>query len=79
MLSDGEGAIYAAGIWLAQVHYTVANNGKRIALCVLDGERDLIKPPVSANELLLELADGSHFWFKPADGNPVAGIYLIDC
>jgi len=74
---NGEGAVYAAGIWLAQVHYTVANNGKRITLCVLDGERDLSRPPIPANELLLELADGSHFWFTPAGGNPVSGTYLI--
>lgn len=78
MINHGEGAVYAAGIWLAQVHYSMANNGARIALCVLDGERDLLQPPVPASELLLELADGSRFWFKPADGNPVVGTYLID-
>ncbi len=78
MINYGEGAVYAAGVWMARVHYSMANNGARIALCVLDGERDLMRPPVPASELLLELADGSRFWFKPADGNPVVGTYLID-
>ena len=44
-ITIGEGAIYAAGIWLARVHYTWAENGERIALRVCDGERDLFAPP----------------------------------
>jgi len=73
----GEGAIYAAGIWLARVHYTVVQDGDAIALRVCDGERDLFAPPIPAPELLLELADGTHRWFRPSSGNPVAGTYLL--
>lgn len=73
----GEGAIYAAGIWLARVHYTMTEDGAAIALHVCDGERDLFAPPIPAAELLLELADGSHRWFRPSRGNPVAGTYTI--
>ena len=76
MTNHNEGAVYAAGIWLARVRYAVADSGRGITLRVLDGERDLVNPPIPAHELLLELADGSHFWFKPADGNPVTGTYL---
>ncbi|MBE2240823.1 MAG: hypothetical protein IAE81_23765 [Caldilineaceae bacterium] len=78
-ITIGEGAIYAAGIWLARVHYTWAENGERIALRVCDGERDLFAPPIPASELLLELADGSRHWFRPSTGNPVTGAYLIVC
>lgn len=73
----GEGAVYAAGVWLARVHYTVTKDGEAIALRVCDGERDLFAPPVPAAELLLELADGSRRWFRPSNGNPVAGTYMI--
>ncbi len=73
----GEGAIYAAGVWLARVHYTVTEDGAAIALRVYDGERDLFCPPIPAAELLLEFADGSHRWFRPSHGNPVAGTYTI--
>ncbi len=77
MVNHNEGAVYAAGIWLARVRYTV-DGGARISLRVLDGERDLANPPIPAHELLLELADGSHLWFKLADGNPVTGTYLLE-
>lgn len=73
----GEGAIYAAGIWLARVHYTVAEDGATITLRVCDGERDLFSPPIPAAELLLEFADGSRRWFRPSRGNPAAGTYTI--
>lgn len=73
----GEGAVYAAGIWLARVHYAVVENGDRIALHVYDGERDFFSPPIPASELLLEMADGSRHWFTPCSGNPVAGTYTI--
>lgn len=73
----GEGAVYAAGIWLARVQYSMAGEGSRIALRVCDGERDLFSPPVPAKELLLELADGRRYWFTPRTGNPVAGTYMI--
>ncbi len=70
-----EGAIYASGIWLARVHYTVASNGDAIAVRVYDGERDLFAPPVPADDLRLELADGRSCPFVPKSGNPVAGTY----
>ncbi len=73
----GEGAIYAAGVWLARVQYTLTEDGAAIALRVCDGERDLFAPPIPAAELLLELADGSRRWFRPSRGNPVAGTYTI--
>lgn len=73
----GEGAIYAAGVWLARVQYTVTKDGATITLRVCDGERDLFSPPIPAPELLLELADGTHRWFRPTCGNPVAGTYTI--
>ncbi|GIK75137.1 MAG: hypothetical protein BroJett021_41250 [Chloroflexota bacterium] len=75
--TNGEGAVYAAGVWLARVQYSVAENGSRITLRVCDGERDLTAPPIPATELLLELADGNYCWFRPTDGNPVSGTYTI--
>lgn len=73
----GEGAIYAAGVWLARVHYTVTEDGAAITLHVCDGERDLFAPPIPATEFLLEFADGSQCWFRPSRGNPVVGAYTI--
>ncbi len=70
-----EGEIYASDIWLARVYYTVAMNGDAIAVRVFDGERDLLSPPVPADELRLELADGRSCPFVPKSGNPVAGTY----
>lgn len=73
----GEGAIYAAGVWLARVHYTVTEDGAAITLRVCDGERDLFAPPIPVAEFLLEFADGSQRWFRPSCGNPVTGSYTI--
>ena len=73
----GEGSLYAAGIWLARVRYTITDNYTRIFLHICDGERDLFAPPIPAHELLLELSDGSHHWFTPSNGNPVVGTYVI--
>jgi len=77
MRMQGEGVVYAAGVWLARVQVSVTENGRRLTLRVFDGERDLLAPPIPANELLLELADGSSYWFTPADGNPVSGTYTV--
>jgi hypothetical protein len=44
----------------------MTEDGAAIALHVCDGERDLFAPPIPAAELLLELADGSHHWFRPS-------------
>lgn len=73
----GEGAIYAAGVWLARVYYTIAEDGSVITLHVCDGERDLFAPPIPAAEFLLEFDDGSRRWFRPSRGNPAAGTYTI--
>lgn len=70
-----EGAIYASGIWLAHVHFTVVSSGDAIAVRVCDGERDLFAPPVPADDLRLQLADGRSYPFVPKSGNPVAGTY----
>jgi hypothetical protein len=73
----GEGSIYANGMWLASVNYTISDNHKRISLRICDGERDLFASPIPAHELLLELSDGSCHWFTPSHGNPTAGTYVI--
>lgn len=71
-----EGTIYASGIWLARVHFTVVSSGDAIAVRVCDGERDLFAPPVPGDDLRLELADGRSCPFVPRSGNPVAGTYM---
>lgn len=75
----GIGSVYASGIWLAQVQYTLNDTAQALAgaLHILDGERDLFMPPIPADSFILELADGRQCSFVPATGNPVVGAYTF--
>ncbi|MFO7634195.1 MAG: hypothetical protein R6W76_16730 [Caldilinea sp.] len=76
----GIGSIYASGIWLARVQYTLKMDDVHLlagALHILDGERDLFSPPIPADSYTLELADGRQCAFVPASGNPVSGAYTF--
>ncbi|HHY56685.1 MAG TPA: hypothetical protein GYA08_14760 [Chloroflexi bacterium] len=75
----GIGSVYAAGIWLAQVQYTLNDSAQSLAgaLHILDGERDLFMPPIPTDSFILELADGRQCSFVPATGNPVVGAYTF--
>lgn len=75
----GIGSVYAAGIWLAQVQYTLNDTTHALAgaLHILDGERDLFMPPIPADSFVLEMADGRQCSFVPATGNPVIGAYTF--
>lgn len=75
----GIGSVYAAGIWLAQVQYTIKDGVHALAgaLHILDGERDLFAPPIPVESYVLELADGRRCAFVPASGNPVSGAYTF--
>lgn len=75
--SAGVGSVYASGIWLARVHYTVPDGRHQMIVRVCDGERDLMSPPIPAHDMHIELDDGSRRPFLLFDGNPATGMYYI--
>lgn len=76
----GHGIVHAMGIWLATVDYTLMRTESGAitgTIRVTNGERDLTPGSLFAEDLVLELEDGTWSAMVPGSGNAYRGFYHV--
>lgn len=76
----GHGIIHTMGIWLATVDYTLKRTPSGAitgTVRVTNGERDLTPGSLFAEDLVLELEDGTWSAMVPSSGNSNRGFYHV--
>ncbi|HRW49912.1 MAG: hypothetical protein M9936_17880 [Caldilinea sp.] len=76
----GHGIVHAMGIWLATVDYALKRTPSGTiagTVRVTNGERDLTPGSLFAEDLVLELEDGTWSAMVPSSGNSHRGFYHV--
>lgn len=76
----GHGSVYAMGIWLANVEYSFvqgASGDIEAKIYVTNGERDLSRDSIFAEEMILELDDGRWGRMETLAGSISNGVYRV--
>lgn len=76
----GHGSVYAMGIWLANVEYSFvqgASEDVEAKIYVTNGERDLSRDSIFAEEMILELDDGRWARMETLAGGASNGVYRV--
>lgn len=74
------GAVYAMGIWLAAVDYSIVKvepTSIELRIRVINGERDLSASSIFAEEMEMELEDGQRGKMHPLSGSIASGVYNV--
>ncbi|HAJ37456.1 MAG TPA: hypothetical protein DCL15_17445 [Chloroflexi bacterium] len=76
----GHGSVYAMGIWLATVEYSFVSGAPgdvEAKIYVTNGERDLSRDSIFAEEMILELNDGRWGRMETLAGSASNGVYRV--
>lgn len=80
MRNTQHGAVYAMGIWLAAVDYSIVRiepSSIELRIRVTNGERDLSTSSIFAEEMEIELEDGQRGKMLPLSGSIASGVYNV--
>lgn len=76
----GHGSVHAMGIWLANVEYSFVQGAPgdvEAKIYVTNGERDLSRDSIFAEEMILELDDGRRGRMETLAGSTSNGVYRV--